>query len=231
MDEKLTALVRGANKGLGKEIVRQLAKRAMRVYLCSRDRARGEAAALELIAEDLDVIPVELDVTKDDSVTALAGELQLKQGRLDILVNNAGILVSRPAFEITSAEMRDTYDTNVFGVVRMIHAMLPLLQAASQPRIVNIASTTASLTLANDPTTMFGREDTIVAMLRRKHPIKFSVFKPEPIYNETPIISGHGWRIICCRCLPTGSGQLEHEWQRISLARRCSGADWRFAHD
>jgi NAD(P)-dependent dehydrogenase (short-subunit alcohol dehydrogenase family) len=83
-------------------------------------------------------------------------------------VNNAGILVRRPAFEITSAEMKETYDTNVFSVVRMIHAMMPLLQTSRKPRIVNIASTTASLTLASDPTTMFGREDTIIAYASSK---------------------------------------------------------------
>jgi NAD(P)-dependent dehydrogenase (short-subunit alcohol dehydrogenase family) len=168
MDEKLIALVSGANKGLGKEVARQLGKRGLRVYLGSRARARGEIAASELVAEGLDVVSVQLDVTSDESVTALAGELQRRHGRLDVLVNNAGVLISRPAFEITSAEMKETYDTNVFGVVRMIHAMLSLLQASEQPRIVNVASTTASLTLASDPTTMFGREDTIVAYASSK---------------------------------------------------------------
>jgi NAD(P)-dependent dehydrogenase (short-subunit alcohol dehydrogenase family) len=168
MDEKLIALVTGANKGLGKEVARQLGKRGLRVYLGSRNRARGGEAASELIAEGLDVVPVQLDITSDDSVSALTEQLQRWHGRLDVLVNNAGILVSRPAFEITSAEMKETYDTNVFGVVRVIHAMLPLLQTSKKPRIVNIASTTASLTLASDPTTMFGREDTIIAYASSK---------------------------------------------------------------
>jgi NAD(P)-dependent dehydrogenase (short-subunit alcohol dehydrogenase family) len=83
-------------------------------------------------------------------------------------VNNAGVLVSRPAFGITADDMKDTYDTNVFGVVRMIHATLGLLQSSVAPRIVNIASTTASLTFASDATTMFGREDTIVAYASSK---------------------------------------------------------------
>jgi NAD(P)-dependent dehydrogenase (short-subunit alcohol dehydrogenase family) len=64
--------------------------------------------------------------------------------------------------------MKDTYDTNVFGVVRMIHATLGLLQSSVAPRIINVASTTASLTLASDATTMFGREDTIVAYASSK---------------------------------------------------------------
>jgi NAD(P)-dependent dehydrogenase (short-subunit alcohol dehydrogenase family) len=77
-------------------------------------------------------------VTNDESVAAVVQELQLRHGRLDVLVNNAGVLVARPAFEITPAEMKEIYDTNVFAVVRMVHAMLPLLQASKQPRIVNI---------------------------------------------------------------------------------------------
>lgn len=168
MDEKPIALVTGANKGLGKEVARQLGKRGLRVYLGSRNWTRGEEAAGELIAEGLDVVSAQIDITNDESVTALARELQRQHGRLDVLVNNAGVLVSRPAFEITSVEMKETYDTNVFGVVRMVHEMLPLLQASKQPRIVNIASTSASLTLASDPTTMFGREDTIVAYASSK---------------------------------------------------------------
>jgi NAD(P)-dependent dehydrogenase (short-subunit alcohol dehydrogenase family) len=168
MTEKSIALVTGANKGLGNEVARQLGRRGLHIYLGSRDQARGERAASELVAEGLNVVPVPLDVTSDESVAALAKELDRRHGRLDVLVNNAGILVSRPAFEITSAEMRNTYDTNVFGVVRMIHAMLPLLQRSKHPRIVNIASTTASLKLASDPSTLFGQTDTIVAYASSK---------------------------------------------------------------
>ncbi|MBH5390300.1 SDR family oxidoreductase [Bradyrhizobium diversitatis] len=168
MTEKSIALVTGANKGLGNEVARQLGRRGLHIYLGSRDLARGEKAASELVAEGLNVVPVQLDVTIDESVAALAKELDRRHGQLDVLVNNAGILVSRPAFEITSADMRETYDTNVFGVVRMIHAMLPLLQRSKHPRIVNIASTTASLRLANDATTLFGQTDTIVAYASSK---------------------------------------------------------------
>ena len=105
MDEKPIALVTGANKGLGKEVARQLGKRGLRVYLGSRNWTRGEEAAAALIAEGLDVVPVQIDVTNDESVTAVVQEIQRQHGRLDVLVNNAGVLVARPAFEITSAEM------------------------------------------------------------------------------------------------------------------------------
>jgi NAD(P)-dependent dehydrogenase (short-subunit alcohol dehydrogenase family) len=165
---KQIALVTGGNKGLGKEVVRQLAKHGMTVYLGSRDTGRGEAAARSLVEEGLDVIPLRLDVTENESVESVASELRRSHGRLDVLVNNAGVLVSRPAFDITADDMKDTYDTNVFGVVRMIRAMLGLLQPSVAPRIINVASTTASLTLSSDATTMFGREDTIVAYASSK---------------------------------------------------------------
>ncbi|MFB9981977.1 SDR family oxidoreductase [Mesorhizobium kowhaii] len=168
MTDKVIALVTGANKGLGKEVARQLGKRGMRVYVGSRDQMRGEATVAELVADDLDAHLLPLDVTSDESVTAAADILAEHEGYLDVLVNNAGILAARPAFEIDAADMSRTYETNVFGVVRMIHTMLPLLRRSQQPRIVNIASTTASLTLASDPTTMFGREDTIVAYASSK---------------------------------------------------------------
>jgi NAD(P)-dependent dehydrogenase (short-subunit alcohol dehydrogenase family) len=168
MTDKAIALVTGANKGLGKEVARQLGKRGMRIYVGSRDQIRGEATVAELVADGVDAHLLALDVTSDGSVTAAAGILAEREGRLDVLVNNAGILVARPAFEIDSGDMRQTYETNVFGVVRMIHEMLPLLRRSRHPRIVNIASTTASLTLASDPSTMFGREDTILAYASSK---------------------------------------------------------------
>jgi NAD(P)-dependent dehydrogenase (short-subunit alcohol dehydrogenase family) len=168
MTDKVIALVTGANKGLGKEVARQLGKHGMRVYVGSRNPMRGEAAVAELVADGMDAHLLPLDVTSDGSVTAAADILAEREGRLDVLVNNAGILVARPAFEIDAADMRQTYDTNVFGVVCMINAMLPLLRRSQHARIVNIASTTASLTLASDPTTMFGREDTVVAYASSK---------------------------------------------------------------
>jgi NAD(P)-dependent dehydrogenase (short-subunit alcohol dehydrogenase family) len=127
------ALVTGANKGLGKEVARQLARRGFRVYIGSRDQARGEQAVRELAAPGLELIPVQLDVTSDESVAALAEHFSRELKHVDVLINNAGIPVSRPALEITVAEMRQTYETNVFGAVRMIQAMLPFLQGSQHP--------------------------------------------------------------------------------------------------
>jgi NAD(P)-dependent dehydrogenase (short-subunit alcohol dehydrogenase family) len=89
--EKQVALVTGGNKGLGEEVVRQLAKRGMTVYLGSRGIRRGEAAAKTLLDEGLDVNPLSLDVTDNVSVESAASELRRVHGRLDVLVNNAGV--------------------------------------------------------------------------------------------------------------------------------------------
>jgi len=179
------ALVTGANKGLGKEVARQLARRGFRVYLGSRDQARGEQAVRELAAPGLELIPVQLDVTSHESVAALAEHFSRELKHVDVLINNAGILVSRPALEITVAEMRQTYETNVFGPVRVIQAMLPFLQASQHPRIVNVASTTASLALASDPNSMFSREDTILAYASSKAAVSMLTIQYANAFKRT----------------------------------------------
>jgi NAD(P)-dependent dehydrogenase (short-subunit alcohol dehydrogenase family) len=139
-----TALVTGANKGIGKEIARQLAAQGLTVYLGSRDAERGKRAAEE-IGGDTRVLV--LDVTDEHSVAAAAAEVDT----LDVLVNNAGILVddSRPD-EAELDSFRRTYETNVFGVLAVTNAFLPALRRSAHPRIVNISSGTGSLTWSTD---------------------------------------------------------------------------------
>ena len=98
----------------------------------------------------------------------MADHIRKTYGRLDVLINNAGIHVGRPALDITATEMRKTFETNVFGVVTMINIMLPLLKEAPEPRIVNVASTTASLALTSDPTSLFGQENNSLAYASSK---------------------------------------------------------------
>jgi NAD(P)-dependent dehydrogenase (short-subunit alcohol dehydrogenase family) len=114
MRDKVIALVTGANKGLGKEVVRQLGTKGMRVYVGSRNQARGEAAFAELVSEGLDAQLMQLDVTSDESVTKAAEILAQREGHLDVLVNNAGTLVARPAFEIGRRYARDLRDQCVW---------------------------------------------------------------------------------------------------------------------
>jgi NAD(P)-dependent dehydrogenase (short-subunit alcohol dehydrogenase family) len=152
MPDRRVAVVTGANKGIGFEIARQLAREGIIVYLGARDEARGRAAAEKLRAEGLDARPLRLDVTDDRSVAAAASALEKDAGRLDVLVNNAGVaLDDAPPSRLSGEVLRRTYETNVFGVVRVTQAFLPLLRRSDAGRIVNLSSGLGSLALNSDP--------------------------------------------------------------------------------
>src|SRR5580700_5366271 len=141
-----TTLITGANKGLGFETARRLIAAGHTVYAGSRDAERGRLAAGRLGAR-----MVLIDVTDDASVAAAAKTIEA-DGGLDVLVNNAGIEVRTEenavlgAAEVTADQMRSVFETNVFGVVRVTHAFLPLLRRSAAPVIVNVSSGLASLT-------------------------------------------------------------------------------------
>ena len=148
------ALVTGATRGIGFETVRQLAATGVHVLLAGRNRDKAVAAALTLQAEGLPVEAIALDVTRADSIAAALDEVARRHRRLDILVNNAGIArddVQRKPSEQTLAVWRETFDTNVFGVIAVTQAFLPLLRKSSAGRIVNVSSILGSLALHSDP--------------------------------------------------------------------------------
>ena len=156
MQDRRVAVVTGANKGIGLEIARQLAREGITVYLGARDASRGQAAAEKLRAEGLDARPLALDVTNDASAGAAAALIERDAGRLDILVNNAGIAIDdAPPSRVSMDVVRRTYDTNVFGVVRVTQAMLPLLRKSDAGRIVNLSSGLGSITRNTDPSWEF----------------------------------------------------------------------------
>jgi NAD(P)-dependent dehydrogenase (short-subunit alcohol dehydrogenase family) len=141
-----TTLITGATKGLGRETARRLVAAGHTVYLGARDAQRGKEVAADLGAELLLI-----DVTSDGSVQAAAAAVRERAGHLDVLINNAGIAGGRiPPGETTAADMLAVYDTNVFGVVRVMHAFLPLLEASVSPVVVNVSSGLGSLTVTND---------------------------------------------------------------------------------
>ncbi|MDH2415625.1 SDR family NAD(P)-dependent oxidoreductase [Nocardioides sp. CER19] len=148
-----TTLITGANKGLGFETARQLAEAGHTVYVAARDEGRGRAAAERIGARF-----VQLDVTDDASVDAAAKAVEA-DGGLDVLVNNAGIEERGPgnavigAADVTADLMRATFETNVFGLVRVTHAFLPLLERSAAPVIVNVSSGLGSLAAMSDPAT------------------------------------------------------------------------------
>jgi NAD(P)-dependent dehydrogenase (short-subunit alcohol dehydrogenase family) len=146
-----TALVTGANKGLGKETVRRLAAEGWTVYLGARDREAGRTAVEELAAGGGDVRLVSIDVTSDDSV-ATAVESLRPLGALDVLVNNAGIVGARiPPLETGPEHFLACFGVNLLGPVRVTRAMLPLLSMSEHPRIVMVSSGMGSMTVTSDP--------------------------------------------------------------------------------
>ncbi len=160
-----TILITGANKGLGREAARQLIAAGHTVYIGSRDGQRGREAADELGARLLLI-----DITSDESVQAAAEQIRQEAGGLDGLVNNAGIAGGRQApADVTAADMQAVYATNVFGVVRVTHAFLPLLQASDAPVIVNVSSGLGSLAVTTDPQRMESQLPTVAYSWRRDH--------------------------------------------------------------
>ncbi|MGW1214975.1 SDR family NAD(P)-dependent oxidoreductase [Streptomyces sp. NPDC002499] len=146
-----TTLITGANKGLGFEAARQLIAAGHTVYIGSRDATRGRRAAEQLGARF-----VQLDVTDDTSVEAAAKAVEA-DGGLDVLINNAGIegrgennVIIGPA-DVTADQMRTLFETNVFGVVRVTRAFLPMLRRSAAPVVVNLSSGLASISTLADP--------------------------------------------------------------------------------
>lgn len=142
-----TTLITGGNRGLGYEVARRLVQAGQEVWIGARDAENGRKAA-----DRLGAAFVQLDVTDDASVDTAVETLRAQAGRLDVLVNNAGILgeVTAPE-DMTADQIRRVYETNVFGLVRVTHAFLPLLRAAAAPSVINVTSGLGSFTLTQDP--------------------------------------------------------------------------------
>jgi len=170
MQDNPVALVTGANKGIGLQIAKDLSACGFTVLVGSRNLENGELAAKSV---GNGARAVQLDVTDQVSIAAAAERIRDELGRLDVLVNNAGIshadTPGRSLEEIVASgrlsvapldEVRTVFETNVFGVIAVTQAMLPLLRAAPEARIVNVASSGGSLTLNSDPAnphrSMFG---------------------------------------------------------------------------
>lgn len=154
----MIALVTGANKGIGREIAGQLAGLGHTVVIAARSAELGEKAAAELRADGAEATSVVLDVTDAVSVAAAAAKVEARYGRLDALVNNAAIampaggdLASQLPRSADVDVVRAVFETNVFGVITVTNAFLPLLRRSTAPRIVNVSSTAGSLTIISDP--------------------------------------------------------------------------------
>jgi NAD(P)-dependent dehydrogenase (short-subunit alcohol dehydrogenase family) len=162
MQDKPVALVTGANQGIGLQIAKELVAHGFTVLVGSRNFERGEAAAKEV---GPDAYALQLDVTDQASIASAAERVRNEFGRLDVLVQNAAISnmsklpgqsvaehakTTRPS-NVSLDEVRAVWETNVFGVLAVYQAMLPLLRKAPAARIVNVSSGVGSLTMNSDP--------------------------------------------------------------------------------
>lgn len=148
------ALITGANKSIGFEAARQLLQKGYYVYLGSRNLGNGQEAVKKLKVEGLnEVEAVQIDVSDPESIKFARVEIGKKTSVLDVLINNAGIMggITQNATLTDIAVYKEVFDTNFFGMVQMTQSFLDLLQNSPQPRIVNVTSGLASLTLHNDP--------------------------------------------------------------------------------
>ncbi|MBT1665639.1 SDR family NAD(P)-dependent oxidoreductase [Curtobacterium flaccumfaciens] len=193
-------LITGGNKGIGRETARRLIAAGHTVWIGARDIDRGRRAADELGASF-----VQLDVTDDSSVASAAATIVDHAGHLDVLINNAGILgdVTAPE-DMTVDQLRAVYETNVFGVVRVTNAFLPVLRRSAAPSVINVTSGLGSFTMIHDPERVesqyllaaYGSSKTAVTMLTMQYAkttpdVRFNAVDPGQTATEFTGNLGH----------------------------------------
>ncbi|MBW7453926.1 SDR family oxidoreductase [Paenibacillus sepulcri] len=153
MNTSKTVLITGGNKGIGFESARQLGKLGFTILIGSRDQSKGQEAAASLKNENIDAEALTLDVTDLDTIQSATKRIEDQYGALDVLINNAGVSLDRglPPSQLELTVLRNTYETNVFGMFSVTKAMLPLIKKSPAGRIVNLSSGLASLTMNIDP--------------------------------------------------------------------------------
>jgi NAD(P)-dependent dehydrogenase (short-subunit alcohol dehydrogenase family) len=207
-EAKKVALVTGATRGIGFETVRQLAEQGIHTLLAGRDAGRAKEAAKKLADAGLPVESIVLDVTDSASIEAAVMTVKDAYGKLDILVNNAGILLDaldKAPSQQSLQVWRDTFDTNLFAVVEVTNAFLPLVKASPAGRIVNVSSQLGSIGLHLDPSssiygfkipaynvskTAINAWTIHLAYELRDTPIKVNAIHPG--YVQTEMNGGHG---------------------------------------
>jgi NAD(P)-dependent dehydrogenase (short-subunit alcohol dehydrogenase family) len=142
------AFVTGANKGIGREVAQQLARKGFHVFVGARNRAAGREATDEIAKQGVKATFIELDVADNASVKAAVRAFSKITDRLDVLVNNAGIVVDGDdaILEISDDILRKTIETNALGALRVTRAFAPLLRKSKAPRVINVSSSSGQLT-------------------------------------------------------------------------------------
>ncbi|HWW65822.1 MAG TPA: SDR family NAD(P)-dependent oxidoreductase [Sphingomonadaceae bacterium] len=224
--EQRVALVTGANKGIGFEIARGLAEQGLLVLIGARGEEAGATAAAALREQGLTAEPLRIDVTDAASVRAAAATIEERWGRLDILVNNAGISLGKDALpsEADLAQMRMVYETNVFGVVSVIQAMLPLLRRSPAGRIVNMSTGLASLTLTrgSDAPMGFSR---LLAYNSSKTALNAVTVQFANELADTPIKVNAANPGLCATALSEGKGRPPRDGAMVAVKLALLDAD------
>ena len=143
-----TALVTGANKGIGREVAQQLARKGFHVFVGARNAKAGRKAVDEIVKDGGNAGFLEIDVSDRDSVIAAEREFSKMADHLDLLVNNAGIVVDRDEaiLEVSEDLLRKTLETNTLGALRVTRAFIPFLRKSKAPRVINVSSSSGQLT-------------------------------------------------------------------------------------
>ena len=152
------AVVTGGNRGVGREVCRQLALLGFGVVLGSRDLRKGEIAAKELDPEGVRILACQLEVDNSISVAAMADWVKERFGRADVLINNASTMYDRwaTASNADLGTVAEAIDVNLFGPWRVIHALLPMLRSSARPRIVNVSSEGGSISAMTGGSPAYG---------------------------------------------------------------------------
>jgi len=143
-----TALVTGANKGIGREVAQQLARKGFHVFVGARNAKAGRKAVDEIVKDGGNAGFLEIDVSDQDSVIAAEREFSKMADHLDVLVNNAGIVVDgdEAILEVSEDLLRKTLETNTLGALRVTRAFVPFLRKSKAPRVINVSSSSGQLT-------------------------------------------------------------------------------------
>ena len=143
-----TALVTGANKGIGREVAQQLARKGFHVFVGARNAKVGRRAVDEIVKDGGNAVFLEIDVSDHDSVVAAEREFSKMADHLDVLVNNAGIVVDgdEAILEVSEDLLRKTLETNTLGALRVTRAFVPFLRKSKAPRVINVSSSSGQLT-------------------------------------------------------------------------------------